>query len=152
LHAVFTQPGVRRYIFDDEIIRRDQTVELIAQSVTLFAERQFGLWLARTAAADLIGFGAFWFFRDPPQLELLYGVADADVGRGYGREIGRAVVRYGFDVLQMPVIRASIDYGLVRSTRLVEDLGFAFDRRATVGGLDTVFYVATRPPEGGGET
>ncbi len=54
-----------------------------------------------------------------------------EVGRGYGREIARAVVRYGFDVLHMPVIRASMDYGHVRSTRLVEDLGFAFDRRAT---------------------
>ena len=151
MHAVFTQPGVRRFIFDDAIIPRERTVELIAQSVTLFAERQFGLWLARTAE-DLIGFGAFWFFRDPPELELLYGVADAEVGRGYGREIARAVVRYGFDVLHMPVIRASMDVGHRRSTRLVEDLGFTFDRRATVDGLDTVFYEATRPPDGAGQT
>ena len=141
---------MRRYIFDDETIARERTEELVARSIALFAERRFGLWLARAEAETLIGFGAFWFFRDPPDLELLYGVADAEVGRGYGREIARAIVRYGFDVLQMPVIRASVDYGNDRSMKLLDDLGFVFDRRTTVGGLGTVYYVATRPSGGVG--
>jgi ribosomal-protein-alanine N-acetyltransferase len=143
---------VRRFIFDAATIPREQTADLVAQSLALFAERQFGLWLARSAAGDLAGFGALWFFRDPPELELLYGVADAQVGCGYGREIARAIVRYGFDVLHMAEIRASMDYGHVRSVKLVEDLGFVFERRATVGGLDTVFYVASRPSHGPAET
>ena len=151
MHAVFTQPGVRRYIFDDAVLEREQTAQLIARSLALFAERQFGLWLARTAADELMGFGALWFFRDPPELELLYGVADAAVGRGFGREIAQAVLAYGFDVLHMPVIRASMDAGHDRSIRLAGDLGFVFERRARVAGLDTVYYLATRPTAGAGE-
>ena len=144
LHAIFTQPGVRRFIFDDELIAAEQTAEIITKSRTLFATERFGLWLARTRAdRALIGFGAFWYFRDPPELELLYGVADACVGQGYGREIARAVVAYGFDTLTMPAIRASTDVAHARSRALLEELGFRCERQAVVAGLDTVFYVAT---------
>jgi len=93
---------------------------------------------------DPVGFGALWYFRDPPELELLYGVSDTHVKRGYGREIARAIVAYGFDTLQMPEIRASTDPAHGDSRRLLDDLGFTFERQAVVGGLDTVFYFKRR--------
>lgn len=43
----------------------------------------------------------------------------------------------------MPVIRASTDAGHVASQRVLDRLGFTLERRATVNGLDTLFY--TRP-------
>ena len=134
---------MRCYLFDDQIILPAQTDDIVARSAELFARERFGLWLARRNDDDpIVGFGAFWSFRDPPELELLYGVADAHVGRGYGREIAAAVVRYGFDVLRMPLIRASTDAAHGRSRRVLDDLGFAFERQAVVAGFDTVFYVA----------
>jgi uncharacterized protein YciI len=62
LHALFTQPGVRRFVFDDEIISSEQTTEIIRTSVELFRTQQFGLWLAERrgdvlAAADFVGWG-----------------------------------------------------------------------------------------------
>jgi [ribosomal protein S5]-alanine N-acetyltransferase len=155
LHALFTQPGVRRVIFDDEIIPPERTAEIIRISEESFRTRRFGLWLASgsglanvanavNVASETIGFGAFWYFRDPPELELLYGVGDAYVKRGYGREIARAIVGYGFDTLQLPEIRASTDPAHADSRRLLDDLGFAFERQAVAGGLDTVFYSKRR--------
>lgn len=145
LHAMFTEPGVRRMIFDDTIIPPEQTAAIIAQSEELFATRRFGLWAARlkhepAALVTLVGFGGLWYFRDPPELELLYGVGDAYVKRGYGREIARAVVRYGFDGLGMQEIRASTHPAHLDSRRVLDDLGFTFERQAVVSGLDTVFY------------
>jgi [ribosomal protein S5]-alanine N-acetyltransferase len=145
LHALFTQPGVRRFIFDDEIISCDQTTEIIRTSGDLFRTQQFGLWLARRrgdslGAADVVGFGGLWYFRDPPELELLYGVADAALKQGYGREIARAVVDYGFTRRQMVEVRASTDAAHADSRRLLEVLGFTFERQAVVGELETVFY------------
>jgi ribosomal-protein-alanine N-acetyltransferase len=142
LHALFTQPGVRRFIFDDEIIRAERTADIIRTSEAQFARERHGLWLARLdESAVAIGFGAFWYFRDPPELELLYAVGDDDVKHGYGREIARAVVEYGFRERRMATIRASTDAGHADSQRLLEDLKFTLDRSATVDGLDTVFYV-----------
>lgn len=104
------------------------------------------MWLARRrpSRAEVVGFGAFWFFRDPPELELMFGLADEWCGHGYGREIARAIVEYGFDVLQMLAIRASTDAAHADSRRLLEDLGFARERQAVVTGLDTVFYELRR--------
>jgi ribosomal-protein-alanine N-acetyltransferase len=145
LHALFTQPGVRRFIFDDEIISREQTTEIIRTSGDLFRTQQFGLWLAgrrgdSSGAAVIVGFGGLWYFRDPPELELLYGVADAELKQGYGREIAGAVVDYSVTTLQMAEVRASTDAAHADSRRLLEVLGFTFERQAVVGELDTVFY------------
>jgi len=145
LQAIFTQPGVRRYVFDDEVITAEQTTEIICTSGDLFRTQQFGLWLARrqsepVASEDPVGFGALWYFREPPELELLYGVADAELKQGYGHEIARAVVNHGFATLRMPEIRASTDAAHAASRRLLDALGFTFERQAIVGKLDTAFY------------
>jgi [ribosomal protein S5]-alanine N-acetyltransferase len=147
LHGLFTHPGVRRFIFDNVVIPPEQTADIIQRSITLFAERHYGLWLARVAPGHdsestdtLIGFGAFWYFRDPPELELLYGVSDDHVGNGFGREIARAVMAYGFETLKMSTIRASTDAAHAGSRRLLEELGFVLERQEIVAGLDTVFY------------
>jgi [ribosomal protein S5]-alanine N-acetyltransferase len=145
LHELFTQPGVRRFVFDDQIIPREQTEAIIGTSEDLFRTERYGLWLARPrseakATTAPIGFGAFWYFRDPPELELLYGVADSHVKQGYGREIAHAVVEYGFKTLGMREIRASTDAAHAVSRRLLDALGFTFERQAVVGGLHTAFY------------
>jgi [ribosomal protein S5]-alanine N-acetyltransferase len=147
LYALFTQPGVRRFVFDNQVLAPDAITDIVGRSIELFRTRHFGLWLARLKAAPAattppVGFGAFWYFRDPPELELLYGVADAEVGRGYGREIARAVVDYGLTRLAMAKVRASTDSSHLASRRLLEAIGFTFERQAVVGGLDTAFYVS----------
>jgi ribosomal-protein-alanine N-acetyltransferase len=139
LHEVFTEPGVRRVIFDDVVIPLAQTTEIIARSVHLFGASRFGLWLAR-ASDQLVGFGGLWYFREPPELELLYGVRDAQVKRGYGREIARAIVEYAVQTLGFTEVRASTHPAHADSRRVLDDLGFTFERQANVGGLDTVFY------------
>ena len=82
--------------------------------------------------------------REPPELELLYGVADNYLKQGYGREIARAVIQYGFSTLDMTEIRASCDEPNHDSRRLLEALGFSLRNRGLVNGLDTVFYSKPR--------
>ena len=141
LHALWTVPGVRRFLWDDEIIPAERTREVIETSVRMFREHGFGLWAAREAAGGrLVGFAGFWYFREPPALELLYGIAEDAWGRGLATAAARAVVSHGHDVLGMPVIRASTDAGNAASLRVLARLGFEQAGRATVDGLDTVFF------------
>ena len=148
LHAMFTQPGVRRFIFDNDVIEAEQTASIVTTSVELFRTSGHGLWIAnsaeRDASTDAIGFGGFWHFREPPELELLYGVSDGYLKRGFGREIAHAIVRYGFDVLGMETIRASTDAVHVGSRRLLTDVGFVFEREDVVSGLPTAFFLCRR--------
>jgi [ribosomal protein S5]-alanine N-acetyltransferase len=146
LQALWTGAGVRRYLWDGEIVPLERTRDVIAESERLFATRRFGLWAARAASErDLIGFGGFWHFRDPPDLELLYGVAEPAWNRGYATEIAQAVIDYGFGVLGKRTIQGSTDAANTASVRVLEKLGFRFARRALVDRLDTVFYEKARP-------
>jgi ribosomal-protein-alanine N-acetyltransferase len=142
LHELWTTAGVRRFLWDDEVIPPARTVAAIERSQTLFRERAFGLWGAWPAQqpSTLAGFGGLWPFREPPELELLYGVAEPEWGRGYATDLAHAVVGYCFDVLGMSRVGASTDVANVASIRVLEKLGAAFVRRADVDGLDTVFY------------
>lgn len=141
LHALWTEEPVRRYLWDGEVIPRARTDEVIAESQRLHGESGHGLWLARGRSDPaVIGFGGFWYFRDPPVLELLFGVSDRLWGRGYATEIAEALVRHGCDVLRMPRVAASADAPNVASLKVLRRIGFREIRRATVNGLDTVFF------------
>ena len=145
LHDLWTSPGVRRFLWDDTIIPIGQTKEIISRSEQLFVERQFGLWGAWTTRQALVGFGGLWFFRHPPELELLFGVAEDSWGQGYATELARRIVDYAFVDLKMPAVRASTDAGNLASTRVLEKLGFTFTRRQMVADLDTMFYQLNAP-------
>jgi ribosomal-protein-alanine N-acetyltransferase len=122
-------------------VSRGQTDEAIAHSAMIFRERRFGLWIARAAGTNqFIGFAGVWPFRDPPELELVYGVAEERWGQGFAPEIAGAVVDYCFNALGMSSLRASTDSGNAASVRVLEKLGFSLVRRSTSGGRDTVFF------------
>jgi RimJ/RimL family protein N-acetyltransferase len=145
LHALWTSAGVRRFLWDDQTIPLARTHDAIAQSARLFRDRRYGLWGARTADLHrLLGFAGLWPFRDPPEIELLYGIGEPFWGQGCAGEIARAVIAYCFDVLDMAAIAASTDVANAASVRVLEKLAFHLTARNTVGGLDTLFFELRR--------
>jgi [ribosomal protein S5]-alanine N-acetyltransferase len=145
LHALWTSPGVRRYLWDGEIISRERTDEAISASEELFDRRDFGLWLLRERFDhSLVGFAGLWPFREPEEFELLYGISEAMWGHGYAVEASQAVIDYCFTQLGMPVIHASTDVDNGASVRVLEKLGFVQTRRQTVNRLDTIFFEKPR--------
>ena len=145
LHRLWTSPGVRRFLWDDVIIPLERAAEAVATSLELFEQHRFGLWAARLkGSTEISGFAGIWPFRDPPEFELLYGVAEPLWGQGYAVEASQAVVTYCYDTLDMNVVRASIDAPNAASARVLEKLGFTRLRRATVGGSDLIFFERVR--------
>lgn len=138
LHAIFTHPDVRRYMWDDEIIARDVTASIVERSQEQFRTEGHGLWLARLqGAVPIAGFCGFWYFHEPPQLELLYGLAPVCWGRGLATELAQAMIRYGFDDLGFSRIIGSTDVPNVASCRVMERAGMRLLRRDE----KTIFYV-----------
>jgi RimJ/RimL family protein N-acetyltransferase len=145
VHALWTRPGVRRFLWDDETISSERTRSLLAANDELMAAHRFGLWGAwHVESGRLTGIAGFWYFREPPELELMFAVADDAWGRGYATEMSGAVIQHGFSTLDMTRIQASTDTGHAASVRVLEKLGFRFTRRALVKGLDTLFYELER--------
>jgi ribosomal-protein-alanine N-acetyltransferase len=151
LHELWASPGVRRFLWDDEIVPFGRPLAAIERSVRLFEERHFGMWGAwRHGASGFIGFGGLWPFRDPPEFELVYGVAQDMWGEGYATEIAQAVTGYCLGSLQMSAVCASTNVANRRSIRVLDKLGFRFVRRDIVGGLDTAFYELAKEARVGG--
>jgi ribosomal-protein-alanine N-acetyltransferase len=141
LHQLWMDPGVRRYLWDDQVIPPEQTAETIEKSEELFRRHGYGLWSLRwRETGELIGFAGYWHFRDPPELELLFGLAPGVWGRGLAAEASRELLRHAFEDLGFTEVRASTDAENRASLRVLEKLGMPCKRRATVQGLDTVFY------------
>jgi RimJ/RimL family protein N-acetyltransferase len=141
LHALWTDVDVRRFLWDGECIPVERTRAVITESERLFTTERRGLWGAWLRSdKQLCGFGGFWYFRDPPDLELLYGLGRVYWHQGLATELATAVVEYGVSRLGMSDIRASTDAPNEASVRVLDRLGFRLVRRATVGELDTLFF------------
>jgi [ribosomal protein S5]-alanine N-acetyltransferase len=130
LHALWSSPEVRKYLWDDEVIAHQRTSSLVEESLRLFAAHGYGLWGARLLdRGELVGFGGFWYFHTPPKLELLYGIAPEHWNRGLATEIAQALVRYGFEELEFPEVRASTNAPNAASVSVLEKAGLRFERR-----------------------
>ena len=141
LHRLFLDPGVRRWLLDDELVPIDWVRGEIEASDARFRAGSAGLWtVAERERPDVIGFAGFRPFHDPPELELLYGLHPAHWGRGLATEAARAVVDHAFQRLGFREVVASADTPNVASLRVMERLGMRFRARCERGGRDTAFY------------
>lgn len=144
IHDLWVSPGVRRFLWDDEVIAFEQAAAIVEQSLAQFAATGGGLWGARLNGDDeLAGFCGYWHFHEPPELELLYGIGEAHWRKGLATEMAGAMIRHGFDGLGFKRIQASTDAANIASIRVMEKAGMQFLKREVTNELDTVYYVVS---------
>src|SRR5262249_49467004 len=98
LHALWTDPQVRRYLWDDAVIERRLAAEVMRASIASTDALGFGHWaVCRGNGGALIGFCGFRPLDDSADIELLYGLAPPHWGRGLATEAARAMLRFGFE-------------------------------------------------------
>jgi len=147
LHALWTDAGVRRYLWDDVVIDRDTAADVVQSSMESWADHGVGMFSVSLAeGAPIIGFCGFRRF--PPELdwELMYGLAPACWGQGLAVEASQAALEFAFSVLPVDRIWGRTDAPNSASVRVLEKLGMEYEERVTVDGLDTVRYIIHRRP------
>jgi [ribosomal protein S5]-alanine N-acetyltransferase len=145
LHRLWNEPGVRKYLWDDEPVSKGRVESIIETSQSIFETEGSGLWgVFPVAEHGLIGFAGFWKFHDPPVLELLYGIAPDYWNCGLATEAANAILKYGFEELPLDRIEASTDAANEASTRVMQRLGMTFWKRELTNGLDTIYYAISR--------
>lgn len=144
-HRLWTDPDVRRYLWDDEIISRETAAGIISESARCFEERGFGLWaVVHKQDGGLIGFCGFWRFEDDSDFELVYGISPAYWGKGFATEAGYAAIRHGFEGAGLDFIPASADTPNTASLRVMEKFGMRREKREIHEGRDTTYYGISR--------
>jgi RimJ/RimL family protein N-acetyltransferase len=115
LHAIFTEPGVRCYLFDDVLLTREETERHVEASIG------HGGWVI-LQQDELVGLTSL-----RPCIggrELIIVIGERHWGSGLAFAAARAAMRHGFDVLKLPRILATVDLPNERSHRLMARLGF----------------------------
>jgi len=121
--AHWTQPDVRRFLFDGAALSGVEVAETIEESIGDFAARGFGVWLIELgSAAGLIGTAGLRPLGSSG-LEIFYSLAPGAWGHGYATEAARAVVEYGLGPLGLPEVLAEVDEGNAASVAVVKRRG-----------------------------
>jgi len=94
------------------------------------------------AAGKLIGFSGFKLIDG--NVDFGYRLAAEHWGSGYATEAGRAVIAYGFEQLGLKSIVATADMRNAGSIRVIEKLGFTFERTDGLSDHAAARYVLER--------
>ena len=93
LHALWTEPEVRRYLWDGEVIPSERAMEILAKSEESFRTHGFGLWSAFVAGEpDLAGFAGLRVVGGTEEVEILYGLHPRLWGLGLATEAADALI------------------------------------------------------------
>jgi RimJ/RimL family protein N-acetyltransferase len=127
LLAHWTEPDVRRFLFDGAALSAGEVTETIAESIRDFAASGYGIWLIEPGSgtgsgAGLVGTAGLRPLEESGQ-EIFYSLAPGAWGRGYATEAARAVVKYGLGALGLPEVLAEVDEGNAASVAVVKRLG-----------------------------
>ncbi len=127
LHRLWTHPDVRRCLWDGEVIPQSRARDAVREATDSFDRHGFGLWVAEDEAGVLLGFCGLRHLAGEPEVEVLYGVAPAEWGRGLATEMAGAMLRHGFERTGLPRILGIVDAGNTASRRVLEKIGMTFD-------------------------
>jgi ribosomal-protein-alanine N-acetyltransferase len=145
LHRHWIDPEVRKYLWDDVVLTREQAAAVVSESVACFRTHGFGLWVVFLKGQEsFIGFCGLRFFGDPPEVELLYSIAPAYWSQGLATEAARAMIRCGFEEHTLERIYAGADPPNAASFRVMERVGMVLAKRIEIMGREAIYYVITR--------
>jgi RimJ/RimL family protein N-acetyltransferase len=141
LHQLWTDAAVRRFLWDDRVIDRDEATAVVEASLDSFRQHGFGMWVVHAKPDDApIGFCGLRHFGEPPDdVEVLYGMLPAYWGRGLATEAARVVLRAGFD-RGLPRIFAGADPPNVASIQVMKRLGMCFAETRVIDGRDATYF------------
>jgi ribosomal-protein-alanine N-acetyltransferase len=143
LLELWREPDVRRYLLDDHVVTRDEAAGHVAGFLQSADERGLFLWLAEAPDdSRLAGFVALRLIDGTDEVEVYYGLAPRFWGQGLATEAARAVVDYGFKVLELPRIWARTDAPNTASVRVAKRLNM--QPAADPGATSFVSFVIAR--------
>jgi RimJ/RimL family protein N-acetyltransferase len=133
LLAHWTEPDVRRYLFDGAPLSSAEVAETIEESIGDFAAHGYGIWLIELGPGPssepgpgpgpgLVGTAGLRPLEESG-LEIFYSLAPAAWGHGYATEAARAVVEFALGSLGLPEVLAEVDEGNAASVAVVKRLG-----------------------------
>lgn len=93
-------------------------------------------------SGELIGMGGLtpWTWENESLVDITYRLKESAWGQGYGWELAKGLRDYGFQMLNLPQITATITPDNARSKKIAEKLGLRFERQIILHGVVTDLF------------
>jgi RimJ/RimL family protein N-acetyltransferase len=130
LWALWTAPDVRRFLWDDETISRQNAADVLGGLIDAGAATGRGLWTV-WAGDDFAGCCGLLETTDPGEPDPVCALLSGMQGRGYATEALRAMLDHAFRNLGVRRFSATVDVPNQASHRLVQRLASSGSGRWT---------------------
>jgi ribosomal-protein-alanine N-acetyltransferase len=142
--CIWGDPDVMRFM-----IRRNDTPQVIAEGMlAVFTDirdrHQVGAWVITNKANGQFMGHCVLYREAMNEPELGYALGKAFWGKGYATETARAVARYGFAHANLDRIFATVVPENGPSRRVLEHLGFVYEKDVTHYTMPVAYYALQR--------
>jgi [ribosomal protein S5]-alanine N-acetyltransferase len=148
INRLHTDPQVMKTLsVDGKPLPEEKTRDGIRQAVDHWRQHCFGLWIFHhKTTGEFIGRGGLKFYEIDSKyvIGLAYAVMPEFWNQGFAIEMAQASLEVGFERLNFPEIDSWTLPINVASQRVMEKLGFRYERDFDFAGLPHQFYRLTR--------
>ncbi|MGH9675128.1 MAG: GNAT family N-acetyltransferase [Bryobacteraceae bacterium] len=133
LHALWTAPEVRRFLWDNVVISRETAEQVVNSSLATADRHGIGCWALQVIRPEssvpepVAGFCGFRFIDDGPQIELLHGLRGAWWGKGLATEASRAAIECLWRCTSFEKVYARTDPPNGKSVEVIQRLGMTLE-------------------------
>lgn len=144
-HQLNTDPYIRKFMWDDEIISKETSKEIMQLNEDHFENDHFGIWKVTLKDTDeLIGYTGLWYFFNEPQPQLIYALLKQFTKKGYAHEFAKAIIEYAFKNLDFKYLIAATDEPHLESQKVAKGLGMEFHEKRIEDDRPTLFFKIER--------
>jgi RimJ/RimL family protein N-acetyltransferase len=142
---IFADAEVMRYLPKRDLTPRDRAERTIAIFAEHWSHYGLGAWaVTDKLTGEFMGHCGLGPVPEAGEIEVLYSLGQAYWGRGVATEAARASVRFGFEQAKLGRLIALAVSENIGSRRVMEHLGFVYEKDAHYFGLDLASYVLLR--------
>lgn len=138
---IFADAEVMRYLPKRDLAPRERAERTLTVFAEHWSQHGFGAWaVTDKTTGNFIGHCGLGPVPEAGEVEVLYSLGRAYWGQGLATEAARASVRFGFETVNLARLIALAVPANIASRRVMEHLGFEYEKEAQYFGLDLVYY------------
>ena len=146
--VILSNPEVMKYSPKGPIAKgkeKQVTREILEYFIEHWEKYGFGVWaVVEKASRKLIGHCGLNCLPNSPDIEVIYRLDQNFWNQGFATEATKACLQYGFNSAKLYKIVAIASPQHIASRRVMEKVGFKYEKNARFYKLDMVYYAIAK--------
>lgn len=147
MHQLNTDPEVMKYLTGGKPLPYEESKKAVMHYINTYYEQNPGLGMWATMLKDgdqFIGWTCLKHLDKSEHIELGYRYMKAFWGQGYATEVSKALIKYGFEQLNLENIVGIAVTENTKSTHILQKVGLQYQKKAYYYQTDVDFFQFTK--------